>query len=1130
MNLKYNIIIKFLFLELLIFVLGTLLYAREDSWVDSMTILGERDLGQVVNHEPVFDWGSTEKVATLELFRVHDGEESLIWSERPDNFFGRQYKLVTPHLLTDGERYKFFVTDARGDKKKIDFRMNSVPTSLLVENLQNQVFTQDSLFFQFKESKDREIPTDSLQFQIRISDHQKMTEVLIDTLVKAFAPGKLLISETGLPENGKYLLHIKIFDGAEYSDWSEGFIFFMNRNPDPPGIFGLLNAERPQIFTEKPKLRWEESFDPEALMGGKILSYQVEISPYADFLMVSEKFTGNQMEYQPEKIENHRKYYWRVIAMDSDSLLQYSRNIGVFYVDKGNENPPKAQIVKPSKGEILKPSDRLLWKQPKDKNRWDLLTYKIIISEDQQVLTLFHLTQSIIDSIKSGLVRDISISYDNIVQVPLSYLINPALFSEGKKYTVRIETFDNWQGKNVSKEEFFIYDDNINNPPAPPLNGFNPDSVLIRTAQPLFHWEKARDPDINDQLKYEVIISLDPGFFTTRKIQQETKYNENTLQLVTELMENNQYFWKVRSIDLLDTKSDWSVLNTFWINAINEPPVGPVILLHPENYTEFNSESVFWWIKTLDPDPGDRIKYRLEIATDKQFKNKVYSYLIPVVHDNLKWPADPKPGNAVGIFINEHSEVYKLIDNRMYFWRVIAQDGDSLKSALQHDYPRIAYNEKNDPPDIPGEFSPAQGALVATKRPIIRWQHSVDPDFGDLTTTLYYQIKWSKEGLFPTENTQTSQSEIGKNEIQLPEDLTENAKYYYQINAFDRHGGSSGWSGTDSFFVNAKNEAPSVVYDVLPRDSVQIKSDSPILSWKPSTDPDPDFSPEQIHYQIKYIEDTWLGTSKEKEKTKFITTKKGDHSVRLSDLSENHYYYFWVQAMDQHGSAASWSKRAAFSVNIKNDPPVAFRLLYPLNFADSIVTDLQFAWESSFDPDPGDIITYQLYYGEDSTFISNFERIMLFAVPGDTVDHQPTVSLKRATKYFWKVSAEDSHGKIIWGSNADAIPYTFTTVGYRRSQSLGPERYVLYDNKPNPFYSKTTIEYDVKEHGMVRIEIFNVLGEKVKTLVAQSHNSGTYSLDWDGTDDSGSQVPGGMYLCRMTARNFSKNNKMLLLR
>ena len=91
-------------------------------------------------------------------------------------------------------------------------------------------------------------------------------------------------------------------------------------------------------------------------------------------------------------------------------------------------------------------------------------------------------------------------------------------------------------------------------------------------------------------------------------------------------------------------------------------------------------------------------------------------------------------------------------------------------------------------------------------------------------------------------------------------------------------------------------------------------------------------------------------------------------------------------------------------------------------------------------------------------------------------------------------------------------------------------KYVLYDNKPNPFYNKTTIEYDVKEHGNVRIAIFNVLGEKVKTLVSRTQNSGRYTLEWDGTDDSGSQVPGGMYLCRMTAKGFMKNKKMLLLR
>jgi len=1106
------------------------LYADDNSFISNLIILDENDLSQVKNHELIFMWESDGEIQTFELFTIIDNKDSLIWLLEPESLTENQYRLVTPHLLVDGGYYKFQVTSRNDKLAYVYFVMNSKPQVVKIENQQNQIITSDSLIINISDAFDKEILLDSLKYQIKIIDQENITEAVMDTFLTAIDSGRLFIDGKVLQENHKFTLHIKTFDGVEFSEWSDGFSFFMNRVSEPPTAFKLKSSKEPQIFTKEPILKWTKSIDPEQLLGGKILNYSVEISPYEDFMMITEKQVLKERSFQPEKSENHRKYFWKVTAMDSDSLTTISDEIGVFYVDHGNVKPPKAIIIHPENHKTLKPTNFISWKQPKDKDRWDVLTYKLILSENGNNLSSFYLSETRIDSLKSGLLDNISISYDNRILVPLSYLLKSTTIIEGNEYQINIETFDNWQGKNKTNLSTFIFDDNINQKPNSPKLGFQPDSTIISTTNPILMWDKATDSDVNDQLKYEVILSLDPGFFTARRIQQESGYGEHSIQIQTALMENKQYFWKVRSVDLMDAKSEWSELNTFWVNSINEPPVGPVELLYPKNYSEFNSESIFWWKVATDPDPGDRVKYLLEIAADNQFENKQYSYLIPVANSNLKWPEGNKPEDALGLFINEHSEVFKLIDNRMYFWRIIAQDNQDLKSINQYPYPRIAFNEKNDPPDIPGDFSPANGKIISTAKPRIKWQHSVDPDFADLTTTLHYQLRISKDIEFQVNDTKLVTTDVGENSFSINEELTENVKYYYQINAFDSHGGSSGWSLADSFFVNAKQEPPTEVVEMLPRNSVQIKSDSPILSWKPSFDPDPDFSSQQISYKIKYIQDRWLHTNKEKKNTKYITTQKGDISAKLNNLAENQRYSFWIQAIDQHGKTSNWSQQSQFSVNMKNDSPGGFQLLYPFNNADSVITDLEFIWKSSFDPDPDDIITYNLYFSEDSSFSTDFEMITLYPTENDSMFHNPMISLKRATKYFWKVSAEDNHGIIVWGSNVNDNPFVFTTVGYKKNRSLGMERYVLYDNKPNPFYSKTTIEYDVKEHGIVKIAIFNVLGEKVKNLVSKTHNSGRYSLEWDGTDDSGNQVPGGMYLCRMTSKGFMKNRKMLLLR
>lgn len=1120
---------------------GALLFGADDPILRDLRLRDEKSSLQVLSKEPVFQWNFTSPVtaydAELKLFQITLDGDSLIWEKELIDYQQSFFQLPTPHLLKPGNRYTFqiFAELAKVEESRasLSFRMNTAPEPVIVENPAGQIFTSDSLYITFTGAQDNEIPTDSLRFRVEICDHAKSTEVFVDTLVTA-RENRLLIKGEKLPENRRFMLFIKSYDSAEFSDWSDPFTFFINRIEEPPEPFNLKNGKSENIFTKKPRLQWYPSADPEAEMGGKITGYTLLISTFEDFLVLHEKASipAEQQYYLPKNYENHRKYYWQAVARDSDSLMTKSNDTGIFFVNHENNRPPKASIIKPKNKEILKPDSYIHWLQERDPDKWDRLSYKIYIYKGEEIISQFHLQESKLDSSYKGLINDIHINYDNSVRLKLKYLQHSKL-NEGQTYSLALETFDNWGASNRVKPDnaTFIYDDDKNFPPEAPKSGFSPDSLIITSANPLLSWNAALDTDISDRLKYEVYISTNPTFRTTRYIQEMSAYDENFIKIKKDLLENKQYFWKVRAIDLMEKKSQWSKLNTFWVNAINEPPQGPVKLLYPRNYTEFNSESSFWWIQTTDNDPGDRIRYLLEIATDRTFRDKIYSFLIPAPGQNARWPQENQPpSDALGIFINEHSEVYKLIDNRMYYWRITALDNENLSSPLQTNYPRIVYNVVNDPPDIPAGFSPGKGKIITTDKPVIRWQHSIDPDFADLSTTLSYQLALAENKDFPKDKSFIYSSKTGENHLQIPISLTENAKYYYKLNAFDSHGAESGWSIADSFFVNAKQESPKIVSEMFPRDSVQIKSDSPNLQWKSVSDPDPDYNPKEISYTVKYLPSRWIGHKKEKKHTHTIQVKNGETSLQLSELEENEGYTYWIQAIDKSGQKSGWSKAETFFINESNEAPGSFTLLYPSGGADSVKTKPEFLWQKSLDPDPDDNLTYKIFYSEDSTFKNNVKEAIIKPTGSDTISYIPYMELKEAAKYFWKVSTEDKSGKVTWGSNSNDYPMIFYTIGYRRQLTFGPEKFMLHDNSPNPFYSKTRIEYEVKDYGNVRIAVYNVLGEKVKTLVSGNHVAGFYSVEWDGTDESGSQVPGGMYLCRMTARGFVKNQKMLLLR
>ncbi len=80
-------------------------------------------------------------------------------------------------------------------------------------------------------------------------------------------------------------------------------------------------------------------------------------------------------------------------------------------------------------------------------------------------------------------------------------------------------------------------------------------------------------------------------------------------------------------------------------------------------------------------------------------------------------------------------------------------------------------------------------------------------------------------------------------------------------------------------------------------------------------------------------------------------------------------------------------------------------------------------------------------------------------------------------------------------------------------------------NYPNPFNPTTAIEYSIPENGNVNLEIFNTLGEKIKTLVNSYKSAGNYKVNLDAE-----ALPGGIYYYRIESGNFSSVKKMILLR
>ncbi|MBD3403353.1 T9SS type A sorting domain-containing protein, partial [candidate division GN15 bacterium] len=91
-------------------------------------------------------------------------------------------------------------------------------------------------------------------------------------------------------------------------------------------------------------------------------------------------------------------------------------------------------------------------------------------------------------------------------------------------------------------------------------------------------------------------------------------------------------------------------------------------------------------------------------------------------------------------------------------------------------------------------------------------------------------------------------------------------------------------------------------------------------------------------------------------------------------------------------------------------------------------------------------------------------------------------------------------------------------------------RFALHQNYPNPFNPSTQISFTLPVRTEVTLEIFNILGRRVTTLVDDTRPAGTYTVEWNGADTDGNPVATGIYFYRLHTDLFMQSRKMILMK
>ena len=183
-----------------------------------------------------------------------------------------------------------------------------------------------------------------------------------------------------------------------------------------------------------------------------------------------------------------------------------------------------------------------------------------------------------------------------------------------------------------------------------------------------------------------------------------------------------------------------------------------------------------------------------------------------------------------------------------------------------------------------------------------------------------------------------------------------------------------------------------------------------------------------------------------------------------------------------------------------------------------------------------DEAVYDWEYGEgDPTDPSNYVEKMIFM--DDTTDNFTPGNDQgrvRVAKLFSGDIDNDGNGDIVFSSASFATdkPHLYMiehggTLDVSEENSLVPNEVVISQNYPNPFNPETTLQYSISADELVSIKVYDILGNKIKTLIEQWKSAGAHTEMWNGQNDNSQAVSSGVYFYQIKVGDKQVTKKMI---
>lgn len=503
-----------------------------------------------------------------------------------------------------------------------------------------------------------------------------------------------------------------------------------------------------------------------------------------------------------------------------------------------------------------------------------------------------------------------------------------------------------------------------------------------------------------------------------------------------------------------------------WSDSLNfttgpAPPEVPSLRIPSDEAIDFALTSTFYW----DESEGAEF-YRFQISTQQDFAETHTDTLVELDRFRL---------------------TDSLQTSTTYFWRVNAENVNG-----QSDWSEVrSLTTEMGPPGIVNLIEPEDEAGGVSRNPTFTW-------FKDDATEDYI-LHISEDDSF---SVFTEVEFTEDTTVTLESSLDSNTLYYWRILPVNETG--NGPYSEVREFTTQGNEPLEQVVLISPDNEEDSVSVTPDFEWEDAKEAD--------SYQFQIAEDETF------DNTIIDSTEIESASFFLQDSLQYSTNYFWRVRSLATTENGEWSDVWSFTTQIS--PPTMVELVSPQNESSVNGFETQLVWRQAPSADE-----YILLLADDEEFeeIVKDTTIQISESRQEASDTTYTINevLAGYEDYFWKVQARNSSGSADWSE-----VYTFVVEGgLSTEQEDKPEQFTLQQNYPNPFNPTTQIRFGLPNASEVKLEVFNMLGQKVTTLVSEKKSSGWHSVTFDA-----SNLSSGFYIYRIEANNFAESRKLLLIK